>query len=65
MWLILLPNHMWFAGFTKHDCEVIRKHYPQFTDETIKIVQVKDEWAGIQREHRHYKQELFLKGELK
>lgn len=25
----------------------------------------KEEWAETQREHRHYKQELYLKGELK
>lgn len=25
----------------------------------------KEEWAATQREHRHYKQELYLKGELK
>lgn len=25
----------------------------------------KEEWAKIIREHRHYKQELYLKGELK
>ena len=24
----------------------------------------KEEWAKIKREHRHYKQELYLKGEL-
>lgn len=24
-----------------------------------------EEWAKIQREHRHYKQELYVKGELK
>lgn len=25
----------------------------------------KEEWAEIQREHRHYKQDLYLNGELK
>ena len=43
MWLLLLPNHEWFAGFTKEDCERLRKHYPQFTDEQIKIVKVTEE----------------------
>ena len=43
MWLLLLPNHMWFAGFTKQDCEKLRKKYPEFTDEEIKIVKVDEE----------------------
>ena len=43
MWLLLLPNHVWFAGFTKQDCERLRKKYPQFNDEEIKIVQVKED----------------------
>ena len=43
MWLLLLPNHEWFAGFTKQDCERLRQHYPQFTDKEIKIVKVMEE----------------------
>ena len=43
MWLLLLPNHKWFAGFTKQDCERLRKLYPQFADETIKIVKVMED----------------------
>ena len=46
MWLLLLPNHVWFAGFTKQNCEDLRKNYPQFTDEMVKIIQVKEKNNG-------------------
>lgn len=38
--------------------ERIAKHWRDYHPD-------KEEWAEIKREHRHYKQELYLKGELK